>query len=429
VNATLGFGRSHVAPLISRFVRKHPQVEVQLQLSVNPPPLTDDAFDVCIRFGAPPDARVIARGWRPTAGCCARRPPTCAHGTAQGAARPGKHNCIGIRQGDEAYGVWRLSSGKRQAAPTEAVKTRGNLTTNDGEIAVNWALDGHGILMRAEWDIERYLRSGRLVQVLPQYQTPDADIHAVYPQRHQLAARVRAFVDFVAGEGRDHRGGVVMLMAVRMLVLQPAGRHAIGAGAGGADRMWRPVEVDGHALQRPLGTGGAHAHDVCIPGSGWYALHLNNSPRDGRGAAADRTFAQPRQRLQQLGMRHAVTPGIARPAATAQAVARLWLLSQHQRVQMLECRDLLTCRVHGIPGLGQPLNRHVQLGALAHLQQLRDGAGRPSGLRQRQHRRRPPAPLPLRDEEVQVAPRHQGRSLGRPVLDGGGRRDRFARAR
>ena len=62
---------------------------------------------------------------------------------------------------------------------------RGNLTTNDGEIAVNWALDGHGILMRAEWDIERYLRSGRLVQVLPQYYTPDADIYAVYPQRHQ----------------------------------------------------------------------------------------------------------------------------------------------------------------------------------------------------------------------------------------------------
>jgi LysR family transcriptional activator of dmlA len=61
VNATLGFGRSHVAPLISRFVRKYPQVQVQLQLSVNPPPLTDDSFDVCIRFGAPPDARVIAK--------------------------------------------------------------------------------------------------------------------------------------------------------------------------------------------------------------------------------------------------------------------------------------------------------------------------------------------------------------------------------
>ena len=81
---------------------------------------------------------------------------------------------------------------------TEAVKTRGSLTTNDGEIAVNWALDGHGILMRAEWDIDRYLKNGRLVQVLAAYRTPDADIHAVYPQRHQTAARVRAFVDFVA---------------------------------------------------------------------------------------------------------------------------------------------------------------------------------------------------------------------------------------
>ena len=103
--------------------------------------------------------------------------------------------------GEEAYGVWRLANGKSGRggnAQTESVKTRGNLATNDGEIAVNWALDGHGILMRAEWDIERFLRNGRLVQVLPQFFTPDADIYAVYPQRHQLAARVRAFVDFVA---------------------------------------------------------------------------------------------------------------------------------------------------------------------------------------------------------------------------------------
>lgn len=199
VNATLGFGRSHVAPLISRFVRKHPQVEVQLQLSVNPPPLTDDAFDVCIRFGAPPDSRMIARQIAPNRRLLCASPSYLAkHGVPKVPHDLTRHNCIGIRQGEEAYGVWRLSSGRGKTVSTEAVKTRGNLTTNDGEIAVNWALDGHGILMRAEWDIERYLRNGRLVQVLPQYFTPDASIHAVYPQRHQLAARVRAFVDFVA---------------------------------------------------------------------------------------------------------------------------------------------------------------------------------------------------------------------------------------
>jgi len=205
VNATLGFGRSHVAPVISRFVRKHPQVEVQLQLSVNPPPLTDDAFDVCIRFGAPPEARVIARRIASNRRLLCASPAYLARaGQPRVPNDLARHRCIGIRQGDEAYGVWRLSSGRGAAQRTEAVKTRGALSTNDGEIAVNWALDGHGILMRAEWDIARYLRSGRLVQVLASYRTPDADIYAVYPQRHQLSARVRAFVDFIADAlGKD----------------------------------------------------------------------------------------------------------------------------------------------------------------------------------------------------------------------------------
>ena len=103
-----------------------------------------------------------------------------------------------IRQGDEAYGVWRLSSGRAADRQAAAIKVHGKLTTNDGETAVNWALDGHGIVMRAEWDIERYLKSSRLVQVLAPYQTPDADISASYPQRHQLSTRIRTFIDFLA---------------------------------------------------------------------------------------------------------------------------------------------------------------------------------------------------------------------------------------
>jgi DNA-binding transcriptional LysR family regulator len=199
VNATLGFGRSHVAPVISRFVRRYPQVEVQLQLSVSPPPLADDAYDVCIRFGAPPDSRVIARRLAANRRLLCASPAYLARrGVPKVPEDLTRHNCIGIRQGDEAYGVWRLTTGRGTSQRTVAVRIRGNLTTNDGEIAVNWALDGHGILMRAEWDIARYLRSGRLVQVLANYRTPEADIYAVYPQRHQLSARVRAFVDFIA---------------------------------------------------------------------------------------------------------------------------------------------------------------------------------------------------------------------------------------
>jgi LysR family transcriptional activator of dmlA len=197
VNATLGFGRLHVAPAISRYVLQYPEVDVQLQLSVNPPALTEDQFDVCIRFGEPADTRVIARRLASNRRLlCASPKYLAARGEPKVPADLIRHNCICIRQGDDAYGVWRLH-GERDGA-AEAVKVRGNLTTNDGEIAVHWALDGHGILMRAEWDIERYLESGRLVKVLPQFRTPDADIYAVYPQRHQLSARIRTFVDFLS---------------------------------------------------------------------------------------------------------------------------------------------------------------------------------------------------------------------------------------
>jgi len=206
VNATLGFGRSHVAPVVSRFVARHPGVDVQLQLSVNPPPLTDDTFDVCIRFGAPPDSRAIARRLAPNRRVLCAAPAYLArHGTP---ARPQdlqRHNCIGIRQGDEAYGTWRLSAGKGPRRRTETVKTRGSLATNDGEIAVRWALEGLGIVMRAEWDVARHLRSGRLVQVLAAWETPEADIYALWPQRLQWSPRVRAFVDFM-GESLARAG-------------------------------------------------------------------------------------------------------------------------------------------------------------------------------------------------------------------------------
>jgi DNA-binding transcriptional LysR family regulator len=198
VNATLGFGRRHVAPVISRFVRRYPEVQVQLQLSVDPPPLTDDAFDVCIRFGAPPDGRVVSRLLAPNRRLlCASPSYLTRRGVPRTPADLVRHDCIGIRQGDEAYGTWTLHSGHPRRRP-ETVKVHGTLTTNDGEIAVAWALEGHGIVMRAEWDIAHHLRAGRLVQVLPAHHTPEADIHVVYPHRRQLTNRVRVFVDFVA---------------------------------------------------------------------------------------------------------------------------------------------------------------------------------------------------------------------------------------
>lgn len=201
VNATLGFGRTQIAPLISDYVKKYPQVDIQLQLSVSPPPITDDLYDVCFRFGHPPDSRAIAKLIAPNKRILVASPNYInKYGEPKIPNDLIKHNCIGIRQGDEAYGLWRFASNKtkNKNEPTEDIKIRGNLTTNDGEIAVNWALDGQGILLRAEWDVSRYIKSGRLVHILGNYHTPDADIYAVYSQRHKASARVSSLIDFVS---------------------------------------------------------------------------------------------------------------------------------------------------------------------------------------------------------------------------------------
>lgn len=192
VNAPLGFGRTHVAPAIAAFARSHPQVEVQLHLTDRPINLPDDAIDVAIRFGELPDSRLIARK------IAANRRRLCASpeylerfGTPQVPKDLAQHDCIVLRQNDAAFGLWRLSRGKQ----SEAVKVHGRLSTNDGEVALNWALEGQGILMRAEWNLAQHLASGRLVEVLEEYETPPADIYAVYLERLNLSAKVSFFVE------------------------------------------------------------------------------------------------------------------------------------------------------------------------------------------------------------------------------------------
>lgn len=194
VNATFGFGRRHLAPLISDFAVRYPDVEVILELTDRPLDLIDQAIDVGIQFGPPPDARVLARRIARNRRLLCASPAYLAEAgvpaTPQDLAR---HRCIVIRENTAAFNNWQLVNGPDKVL----VKVRGPLSSNHGEIAVDWALAGHGIVLRSEWDVAGYLRSGRLQRVLAPWAGDMADIHAVYPQRHHLSAKVRVFLDFL----------------------------------------------------------------------------------------------------------------------------------------------------------------------------------------------------------------------------------------
>lgn len=202
IGAGFGFGRRHLGPAVAEFVARHPQVEVQLHLSDRPPDMAAEGIDVAIRFGLGGDSGLLARK------IASNRRLLCA-APAYLADRPAPahpkdltaHDCIFIRENDQTNNTWKLVSGSRQAS----VKVRGRVGSNHGEVAVDWALKGLGVLLRSEWDIAPYLRSGELVRVLPDWSGQAADIHAVYLQRHLLSAKVRLFLDFLADRFAGYR--------------------------------------------------------------------------------------------------------------------------------------------------------------------------------------------------------------------------------
>ena len=194
VNATLGFGRTTIAPLVSDFAKLHPQVEVQVELTDKPVDLVESGFDMAIRFGTLPDQRLNARCLMTNRRfLCASPLYLERYGTPATLADLAQHRCIIHRQNDEAYGIWRLTRDQQN----EVMKVQGALSSNDGDIVLGWALDGHGILIRSEWDLAKYLESGRLKVILPAFSLPSADLFVYYVNRRNQTVRARAFIDFL----------------------------------------------------------------------------------------------------------------------------------------------------------------------------------------------------------------------------------------
>jgi LysR family transcriptional activator of dmlA len=194
VHATLGFGRAFVAPAISKFSALYPDLEIQLFLTDRSVSLAEGAVDVAVRFGPPPDGRGHgAQDRQPSAArLCFTAVPERAC-PAGGAARPDDAQLPDRAPGRCGLWQWHFTKGPQ----TQTVKVRGTLSSNDGAAVLTWALQGHGVLMRSEWDAAPFVRSGDLEVLLDDYALPNADIYAVYPQKQNLAAKVRVFVDFL----------------------------------------------------------------------------------------------------------------------------------------------------------------------------------------------------------------------------------------
>ena len=191
--SSFGFGRKVVAPVIAQLAASHPKLQIRFEVFDRLVDTVAEGFDLDVRIGDDIHPQMVARKLMDNHRILCASPDYLArHGLPKVLADLAGHQCLVIKERDHPLGTWRL----RGRHGDETVRVSGSLSTNHGEIAMRWAEEGAGIVLRSQWDARTYLQSGALVQVLPEYTQP-ASVWAVYPQRLAGSGRVRVCVDFL----------------------------------------------------------------------------------------------------------------------------------------------------------------------------------------------------------------------------------------
>jgi len=195
VNAPMSFGIRHLGPCLPDFLRRFPELTVDLTLNDRQVDLVEEGFDVAVRIGDLADSSLIARRLAPS-----HRVVVAAPAYLAGRGRPERpeqladHACL--RYSYQAAGrEWRF----RGPGGERRVKAKGPLSVNNGDVLRAAALDGLGIAFLPTFFVGPDLRAGRLERLLPDWrEAPDSAVHAVYPANRNLSPKVRVFVDFLA---------------------------------------------------------------------------------------------------------------------------------------------------------------------------------------------------------------------------------------
>jgi LysR family transcriptional activator of dmlA len=199
ISASFGLGRNYIAPILSELRRRYPSLEIRLDLFDRAVDLIAEDIDIDIRVGDVPEPHLIAhRIIASSRILCASPEYLHKHGEPKTLADLAQHACLVIHERDQSFGVWRLYG----PSGLETVKVRSPMSSNHGDIVRTWAIEGHGIMLRALWDVADTLQSKRLVQVLPAYRQ-SAEVWAVSPVRLSTSGKVRVCVRFLQEQLQD----------------------------------------------------------------------------------------------------------------------------------------------------------------------------------------------------------------------------------
>jgi DNA-binding transcriptional LysR family regulator len=194
ITAPVLFGQMHVAPSVTRFLRKHPKMRCSVLLLDRIANLVDEGIDLGIRIGHLQDSSLVAVTIGHVRRVVVAHPDYLRkHGTPKHPRDLQHCNCIRNLAG-AAWGDF------QERGRAFRVEVSGNLEFNHVLPAVQACADGAGFGMFFSYQVQPFLASKRLKIVLGQFERPPRPINVVYPHARLLPARTRAFIDWIRAD-------------------------------------------------------------------------------------------------------------------------------------------------------------------------------------------------------------------------------------
>jgi DNA-binding transcriptional LysR family regulator len=192
ITAPVVFGRLHVLPVVSDFLRRYPRIDVRMLLLDRPVDLIEEGLDIAVRIGTLPDSTLIAtRVGAVRQIVCASPGYLAARGEPKRRDDLGDHACITFSARD-ARDRWTFMDGKKQ----ERVRVRSRLSVNTAEAAIDAAIAGIGITRVLSYQAAAALADGSLKEILRETGAADIPISILRREDRLAQTKVQVFVAF-----------------------------------------------------------------------------------------------------------------------------------------------------------------------------------------------------------------------------------------
>lgn len=196
VTAPTVFGRRHMAPVVTKFLMRYPDIQIELILNDRNLDLIDNGIDLALRIGVLDNSGFVARKLG-----MVRRMTVASPAYLQRHGEPARPEDLAQHQLILGTAVRGLAEWRYQADGREhVVRFTPRLQVNDVEGVLNAAREGFGIVRALSYQAAPDVLAGTLVPILCAYEPDPMPVQLVFPSARHMAARVRAFVDFAVEE-------------------------------------------------------------------------------------------------------------------------------------------------------------------------------------------------------------------------------------